>query len=402
MSDKAQSPDGSEELPTKKPEAMVKPLLELQPAKANDANTLLGNRFLCRCGGSLFIGSCGIGKTTAVIQMGICWTVGRECFGIVPRQPLKILYIQAENDEGDLCEMRDGVLEKLQLTKEQLDILDGNFICAFESSRTREDFVTETLEPLLEKHAPDLVILDPALSYIGGDANQQEIVGGFLRNLLTPVLQKHRCGAFIVHHTAKPITRDNISRLATDFAYFGAGSAEWANWARAVLVLSAKDDNGLRELRIGKRFRLGWKDAEGKPSVNRFLRQNSEGGALYYTEVSAEETMVINGKLSPFERVLRSDILPAPGKEIAKNVLVAQIAEKKICGLNRASRQVLDLLLSEGYVEEFGKPRPGARKEKWLRRTDKKVGHLDFRSRVAPKAELVANELQMAPAGICN
>ena len=378
MIDKSQPPNGSEKLPTDKPEAVVKPLLELEPAKENDGNTLLGNRFLCRGGGSLFVGSCGIGKTTAVIQMGICWSVGRECFGIAPRQPLKILYIQAENDEGDLCEMRDGVLEKLQLTKEQLDILDQTFICAFESSRTGEDFVKETLEPLLEAHSPDLVILDPALSYIGGDANQQEIVGGFLRNLLTPALQKHRCAAFIVHHTAKPVTRDNINRLATDFAYFGAGSAEWANWARAVLVLSAKDDNGLRELRIGKRFRLGWKDAEAKPCTSRLLRQNSEGCALYYTEVSAEETMLINGKLSAFEKVVKSDLLPEPGEEIQKDVLIARIAEKKLCGENTARKRVVTLLISDGYLEEFEKPRSRARPEKWLRRTEKKTNVASF------------------------
>jgi hypothetical protein len=401
MSDKVQLPDGSEELPTKKPQAVVKPLMELQSAKGDDVNTLLGNRFLCRSGGALFIGSCGIGKTTAVIQMGICWTVGRECFGIKPQQRLKILYIQAENDEGDLCEMRDGVLQKLQLTKEELDILDRNFICAFESSRTAEDFVAETLEPLLEEHKPDLVILDPALSYIGGDANQQEVVGAFLRNLLTPALQKHKCGAFIIHHTAKPITRDNIGKLATDFAYFGAGSAEWANWARAVLVLSAKNDDGLRELRIGKRFRLGWKDAEDKPCTSRLLRQNSEGGALFYTEVSAEETMMLNGKLSAFEKVLRSHILPLPGEEIAKELLIAQIAERKFCGLGKARKQVLELLISEKYVEEFEKPRLGTRAEKWLRRTQKEVGKLSFASRV-PATELVTDELQTAPPAVCN
>ena len=109
-------PDGSELLSTEKPEALVKPLQELQPAKENDGNTLLGNRFLCRGGGLLFVGSSGIGKSTAVVQMGICWAVGRECFGIQPPQPLKILYVQAENDEGDLSEMRDGVNNGLNLS----------------------------------------------------------------------------------------------------------------------------------------------------------------------------------------------------------------------------------------------------------------------------------------------
>jgi RecA-family ATPase len=245
MSDEAQLPDGSEELPTKKPEAVVKPLLELQPAKANDGNTLLGNQFLCRGSGGLLIGQTGIGKSTAIIQMGICLSVGRECFGIAPPQPLKILYVQAENDEGDLCEMRDGVLEHLKLTKKELKILNRNFTCVFESSRTGEEFVTEMLAPLMKKHSPDLVILDPALAYIGGNASEQETIGSFLRNLLNPVLQTHKCGMLIVHHTPKPTADGGAkNKVATDFAYAGLGSAEWANWARFILVLSARHETG--------------------------------------------------------------------------------------------------------------------------------------------------------------
>jgi hypothetical protein len=120
---------------------------------------------------------------------------------------------------------------------------------------------------LLDKYSADLLILDPALSYIGGNANEQEIVGGFLRNNLNPFLQRHNCGVLVVHHTSKPnAERDGKKKIANDFAYAGTGSAEWANWARAVLVLQAKNDDGLRLLQIGKRFRLGWMDAEGKPT----------------------------------------------------------------------------------------------------------------------------------------
>jgi len=195
--------------------------------------------------------------------------------------------------------------------------------------------------------------------------------------------------------------RDSLNRVATDFAYLGTGSAEWANWARAVLVLSAKDDSGLRQLRIGKRFRLGWKDAAGKPCVSRLLRQNAEGGGLYYTELSAEETMAVDGKLSPFQKVISSGLLPEPGREIQKDVLIARIAERKLCGQNTVRNQVVTLLKSEGYIEEFEKPRSRARAEKWLRRTDKKSNCVSF---VIPKAatELVADKLQMAPAPVCN
>jgi AAA domain len=174
-----QCPDGSETLPNAKPEAVVKPLLDLQPAMEDDGNTLLGNRFLCRGAGLELVGPSGIGKSTAIVQMGIFWAVGRECFGIPPKQSLKILYVQAENDEGDLCEMRDGVLQHLQLNGDELKLLDRNFICAFEFSRVGEELFADTLEPLLTTHSPDLLILDPALSYIGGDANEQATVVSF-------------------------------------------------------------------------------------------------------------------------------------------------------------------------------------------------------------------------------
>ncbi len=353
-------------------------LLDLERTSNDDPNTLLGNRFLCRGGGLLFVGSTGIGKSTATMQMGICFSVGRECFGIKPHGLLKILYIQAENDQGDLCEMRDGVLAHLKLTEEELQTLKKNFTCVFESSRTGVEFITQ-LELLLKEHSPDLLILDPALSYIGGNANEQETVGGFLRNKLNPLLQQYNCAVLIVHHTNKPNAKgDDSKKLANDYAYLGTGSAEWANWARAVLILSAKDDNGLRELRIGKRFRLGWKDADLMPCATRLLSQSSEGNGLFYTELSAVETMLSSvSKVSPLRKVLCSDVLPNPGEEVEKNTLLALIIERKLCGRDKARQDVIPMLIHKGFLKEKLVPRPGARKAIHLVRTHKLPGEDD-------------------------
>ncbi|MFZ3376215.1 MAG: BT4734/BF3469 family protein [Chthoniobacterales bacterium] len=362
-----------------KPEPVVRKLLDLERASTDDPNTLLGNRFLCRGGGLTFIGSAGIGKSTAVIQMAISWSVGRACFAITPARPLKILYIQAENDEGDLCEMRDGVLEHLELSDEERETLKDNFVCVFESSRTGEELIG-AIGLLLQQHSPDLLVLDPALSYIGGDVNQQEIVGRFLRNLLNPLLQTNACGALVVHHTPKPSgDRDGRrKKMATDFAYAGGGSAEWGNWPRAILVLSAKDDNGLRELRIAKRFRLDWKDAKGSPTATRLLRQNAEGGSLFYTELSASESMLMSDKSSPADRVLHSDILPEPGEDVEKKMLIARITERKICGRDKAMNEVLPSLIDRGYLEEKEVARRTGRPAIHLVRTSKKPNVMSF------------------------
>src|SRR5205807_1283581 len=79
------------------------------PEHGHDPNELLRHRFLCRVGGLLLCGPTGIGKSSLALQMMMRWAAGRECFGIEPVRPLKSLLIQAENDDGDLSEMRDGV-----------------------------------------------------------------------------------------------------------------------------------------------------------------------------------------------------------------------------------------------------------------------------------------------------
>jgi hypothetical protein len=376
-------PAGNEPLPNQKPEPIVRSLLDLAAATITDGNNLLGNRFLCRGGGLLFIGSSGIGKSTAVIQMGISWAVGRQCFGIPAHEPLKILYVQAENDEGDLCEMRDGVLAGLQLTSKELERLESNFTCVFESTRTGAELVSEVLEPLVIAHTPDLLILDPALSYIGGAVNEQETVGGFLRNQLNPLVQKHRCGVLIVHHTNKPNgDKDGRQKLANDFAYAGSGSAEWANWARAVLVLSAKNDVGLRQLQIGKRFRLGWLDWEGKPTAVKSLQQSESGVPLFYKELSAEDSLQVSEKVSPLTKVLRAaNILPLrAGEEISKEILLARIMEAKI-GRDTARGQVIPKLVDEGYLVAREVPRHGVRPEIRYVRTAKQFNVVSFVAR---------------------
>jgi hypothetical protein len=90
----------------------------------------------------------------------------------------------------------------------------------------------------LNEHGPDLLWIDPALSYLGGEANSQKDVGGFLRNHLNPLLREFNCAVVVVHHTNKPPAgREKPDWSGGGFAYLGGGSAEWANWARAVLVV---------------------------------------------------------------------------------------------------------------------------------------------------------------------
>ena len=96
---------------------------------------------------------------------------------------------------------------------------------------------------LCEEYKPDLVIVDPLLSYIGCDISRQDMCATFLRNTLNPIITKHNIGLIFIHHTGKPSKESKDVNHA--LSYLGIGSSELTNWARAVSVIreNAEDPN---------------------------------------------------------------------------------------------------------------------------------------------------------------
>ncbi len=218
------------------------------------------------------------------------WAFGRESFGIRPAKPLKSLLIQAENDDGDLVEMRDGVFHGLQLTADEREKANGMIFIFHETTKTSDSFFKKVVAPLLETHQPDLLVIDPALAYLGGESNSQKDVGAFLRNGLNPLLSKYRCGALVVHHTNKPPRgKEKDGYLAGDFAYLGGGSAEWANWSRCVLAVQSVGSHSVFKLHAAKRgTRIGWRNEDGSKRFEQWIG-HSESGAIYWREATEAE-----------------------------------------------------------------------------------------------------------------
>lgn len=210
-----------------------------------DPTQLLGQRWICRGGSALWVGSSGLGKSVLCLQAAITWACGRDLFGISPHgKRLKSLIVQAENDEGDVAEALQGILRALDLTEEELGWVKANIVIVRDCTSTGERFVDRTRR-LAEKHKPDLAWVDPLLAFIGGDLSSQETAGGFLRNLLNPLALSANFAWMLVHHTPKP-TRDGSGYQGHDKAYSGFGSSELTNWARSVLTLTScgQDDQG--------------------------------------------------------------------------------------------------------------------------------------------------------------
>jgi len=181
------------------------------------------------------------------------------------------------------------VAEGLALTDEECETLNARVLIRHEDSRAGDAFIN-LVEEQVERFRPDLLIIDPAFAYIGGDVNSGSDVGYFLRAGLNPILRRNQCAVIIVHHTNKPIRdkgRDGFQ--AGDFAYLGAGHAEWANWARAVVAITNIGSHEVYELVAGKRGkRLEWRDDEGHTLHSRHIG-HAKGKGIFWREVSPEE-----------------------------------------------------------------------------------------------------------------
>ena len=326
----------------------AKPLGSLtRHPEGHDPNELLRHRFLCRGGAALLVGPTGVGKSSLSTQAAVCWAAGKECFGLVPTRPLKILIVQAENDEGDMAEMRDGVLAGLSLSPAETALALANIAVVTEDSKTRESFAG-LLDQILAHEPRDMVIADPAFAYLGGDASSQRDVSPFLRNMLNPVIHKHNVGFLLIHHANKPPQGEQKGGWqAGDFAYLGAGSAEFANWARAVIALRSIGSDTVFQLMLAKRGRRArWKDESGQPTTARHIAYHREPGVICWREVSMAEKEALVGAGKPTVQ----DVVDAlDGRDVWQADLLPDL--QKLTGLkDRAMYTLIKKAVDAGVV----------------------------------------------------
>lgn len=316
----------------------------------DDPNEILKNRFLGLGGGALMVGPTGVGKSSFVIQCCARWTNGLPCFDIVPARKLKIVLIQAENDDGDMADMRDGIATGLNLTPSQRKTFFDNVIVFEECNRVGQRLCDEVIAPAIRKHKPDLVVIDPALSYIGGNTISQEDVGRFLRNQLNPVIKAGKCAVIMVHHTNKPASGEQKASWSNgDFAYLGSGSAEWANWARAVLAIQTTATRGVFKLHAAKRgARLGWRDESGALTFEKLIAHSREPDRICWRDASEAE-IPSKGRPKTNDPAKIISLLPPSGLE---NSQWQKLADKKRDIPKTSFRRMRDEAEASGLVIE--------------------------------------------------
>jgi hypothetical protein len=274
----------------------------------DDPDAMIGTRkrWLCRGGSMVLIAPSGSGKSTLMASMALTWATGRDWNGIDCRRPLRQIIVQAENDKGDVAEMVKGAVygmnKKKMMRSEHVKLLDSNVIFIPVSGVTGADFV-KALERQIMFHRADVVWIDPALSYIGGDISKQEISSNFFRVLIDPMLKRTGAIAIVIHHTGKPEKQDGkhkVERSVKEFAYSGLGSSDMVNWVRAVCVLQPTQEKRKYRLMFCKReSRTGVIDFEKNKDVDTiYLEQGGPDDGLSWTlcEAPIEDAEPISKK----------------------------------------------------------------------------------------------------------
>jgi hypothetical protein len=273
----------------------MRPITALDDLPEKDPNELIGDRFVCSGGTVLLAAPTGIGKSTFTSGMTYHFGAGLPYMGLRPIRPLRTWMIGAENDDHDQRDFIRGAEYQLRRDagEEAVKLARSNLFFAMVNSLsgiTLKNWLRDLLEQTPLEMRPDLLVLDPAFAYIGGDALQQADVSAFLRGMLNPILTDYKLGLILIHHTNKPKKDQGGPSTGSDYAYLGAGSAEFANWARAVLAIIPTSLEGVFELRAGKRGgRLGWATSSGSKTCKRYIAHSSEPGEPFFWRVATQE-----------------------------------------------------------------------------------------------------------------
>jgi len=302
----------------------------------SSASSLLNNAFLARCGSMMLVGPSGSGKSKLKDWIVCAMACGQELFDIRPSRPLKVLSIQSEDTDEDTAESYQGYAsQEVGGDKATLDLINSNLVAITLIGVDGPEFIKE-VDILCEKYKPDVIVIDPILSYIGCDVVDQKGVTAFFRKGLLPVMMKHKCALFAVHHSPKNAKGAALIDRAI-------GSMEFSAFFRGILDISyAEGKPNELTLAVAKRQRqMEWKDKDGQPTHLKYLLKGTSG--VSFIEVSGFEpgSIKIGGRPAKANRAEIMSVIKSSQKAgKSKDEIVELIAQKFEYSLKQAQRYV--------------------------------------------------------------
>ena len=336
---------------------------DLYGKKPDPTEALLGEEYLCRGGSMMLVGPSGQGKSSAAMQMGLSWALGYAAFGIVPARPLKILFIQSEDNLGDNMRMATGIAEnapgwpRRPLNSPETNLtLDSNFDLRTSKKLFGEPFFPAIRRQFEKEGPPDLLILNPFTAFLGGDPKNVKELLEFLRRDIGALQEDFGVAVLLVCHTPKTNYRDTANWKAVDWIYAAAGGAELSNWVRGIITLDpATADGTVHGFRAAKRGRaIGW---GGPDQVHYFAHHPRAIAWLEATEEQVDRA-VGESKLKGDHRAPRvEEVLELfkTGRVYSKTELVETLMGEYRYP-KEAARKVITDLVSEGKLTETRVP----------------------------------------------
>lgn len=323
----------------------------------DETATLLGDRWLCRHGLACVVASSGQGKSVMSIQCGILWGCGKEAFGITPPNPLRVMVIQGEDDEGDVIEMA-RMIGALDLSDEEFALVEMNTLVGRKNATGRA-FI-KFLEEAAADFKPDLVILNPLNNYIGSDDKDAKAWVDF-RDKLYRVMKEHDFGMLLFHHTPKTNFQSTSNFATQDWQYRGAGAAGITNSIRASIIMDpvpGKENVGTYRFigaKRGGRCGAGWTRGESG-CHERFFKHTTEPGLLMWEDA---EPVVREGKKAVDVNALMDKILALVPKDGMKGKADIEMEARQTFGAGRDQvRDCLRALQERGLIFTWKLPKP--------------------------------------------
>lgn len=255
-----------------------------EPVPEEENPRALFKRGFLRKGHGLCLVSCaGVGKSVISLQLALAWALGRPCLGLEPVRPLRIGVFTFEDDDEDNADFRRDYREGFRregLTDAEIDRALAAIDFIDIEGCVDEGFVSALADIQLETPR-DLYIVNPLSAVMSEyDLSDNTSANNFFRNIVDPVIKgradkRTECALMIVAHTGKVPkgAKEREGFMRGTFAQYDIkGASAFMDWTRASLMIAPTSSTGDFVLLGAKRqSRLGWKDADGKPTNERYI-----------------------------------------------------------------------------------------------------------------------------------
>lgn len=207
-------------------------LSDLKKHRLDPKHYIAGEGWIKRGGGTLLIGATGMGKSVLGEQIACSIASGKKILNtITVNGPKRVLYLEAENDADVL---KRDILSVVEHIGADENLIEKNFLIQHVYGVTGSDFHDLALDAI-EKHKPDVLIVDPYQSFISGDINKSETFLNWM-GPIDHILKRLNMAMVLVAHKPKP--RDVSEWDIRELVYQAAGTSTLSNWARSSCELS--------------------------------------------------------------------------------------------------------------------------------------------------------------------